>query len=70
MTHLEIPELRHSGRAKRNPEPRGNIRVLGPWVPGSPCGRPGMTVLYMIFDKSALRTVGIVQYPNNREATS
>jgi hypothetical protein len=29
------PPIRHSGRAKRDPEPRGNELSVGPWVPGS-----------------------------------
>ncbi|HYD87208.1 MAG TPA: hypothetical protein VEA80_07025 [Vitreimonas sp.] len=30
-----LTKIRHSGRAQRDPEPRGNRRIVGPWLPGS-----------------------------------
>ncbi len=38
--------LRHSGRAQRDPEPRGRECVVCPWVPGSMLPHcPGMTIV-------------------------
>src|SRR5262245_16946995 len=38
--------MSHSGRAQRDPEPRGKRRGGGPWVPGSRFASPGMTLMF------------------------
>ena len=43
---MDLPNkklVRHSGRAERDPEPRGYGRAGCSWVPGSRCASPGMT---------------------------